>query len=119
MQQRIPWKALVLLITAVILFFALRPSAPQALTGWDKLDHMAAFFVLSVFVRIAWPRLNLAACFGLLALFGGGIELAQWLMGLGRDADVMDWVADLVATIAGLGVGTAIRAAFRPGTIPR
>jgi len=110
MQQRFPWKAFVLLLTAVILWFALRPSAPNmSLFGWDKLDHMAAFFVLSVFARVAWPRMSVLVIFGALALFGGGIEIAQWLMGMGRDADVKDWIADLIATVAGLGCAFILR----------
>jgi VanZ family protein len=38
----------------------------------------------------------------LMLLFGGGIEIAQGAMGLGRDADIMDFVADSVGVVVAL-----------------
>ncbi|MXO60039.1 teicoplanin resistance protein VanZ [Altererythrobacter salegens] len=68
----------------------------------DKLNHMLAFFVLASFAKSLWPRKKLLTIFGLLALYGGLIEVIQWAMGFGRDADWVDFLADVVAICFGL-----------------
>jgi VanZ family protein len=80
---------------------------------WDKAEHALAFFGMSVWFgglvrRTRYPLIALA-----MLLFGGGIEIAQGLMGLGRDADILDFVADAIGiTVAmillylGLGAWT-------------
>jgi VanZ family protein len=78
---------------------------------WDKLEHALAFFGLTFWFgglvrRRAYPLLVLW-----MLLFGAGIEVAQGVMGLGRDADVWDWVADsvgvaLAITLVYLGLGS-------------
>jgi VanZ family protein len=69
---------------------------------WDKAEHSLAFFGLSVWFgglvrRSRYPLLALA-----LALMGGAIEIAQGTMGLGRDMDIMDFVADSVGITVAL-----------------
>lgn len=81
---------------------------------WDKAEHALAFFGMSVWFgglvrRTRYPALAVA-----MLLFGGGIELAQGAMKLGRDEDVMDWVADAVGiamalTLLYLGLGAWAR----------
>lgn len=81
---------------------------------WDKAEHALAFFGMSVWFgglvrRSRYPLVGLA-----MLLFGGGIELAQGLMGLGRDADIRDFVADSVGisvalTLLYLGLGAWAR----------
>lgn len=63
---------------------------------WDKAEHALAFFGMSVWFgglvrRTRYPLIALT-----MLLFGGGIEIAQGLMGWGRDADILDFVADAV-----------------------
>ncbi|BBC72370.1 conserved hypothetical protein [Altererythrobacter sp. B11] len=99
-------KAGFVLLCAVIFWLAVRPGSGAPTLGWDKLDHMAAFLVLAAYARVAWPRGSAVAIVLSLALFGGLIEIAQWQMGWGRDGDVMDWIADVAATLAGLALGT-------------
>ncbi len=74
----------------------------------DKLNHILAFFVLSFMARIAWPRINALVLFVMLALFGGAIEILQFSMGLGRQADWMDFAADVLAILIGTLVGQLI-----------
>jgi len=82
---------------------ALQPgfSHPATLLGRDKLEHAAAFAVLTVLVRMGWPgapRLVLA-----LPLLGYGAAL-EWLQGaqaMGRTASLSDLAADAV----GIGMG--------------
>ena len=61
---------------------------------WDKLEHALAFGGMTFwFGGLGRPaRYPLIAI--LMLLFGGGIEIAQGAMGLGRDEDIMDFVAD-------------------------
>jgi len=71
---------------------------------WDKLEHALAFLGLTLWfcglVRLRFfPVVALA-----MLLFGAGIEVAQGAMGLGRDADVWDWVGDAVGVAAALAL---------------
>ena len=75
------------LLLGIILAISLMPAADApTVFAYDKLNHGLAFFTL-------------------LMIFGGGIELLQWSMGLGRDADWMDFAADIVAIVLGLLAG--------------
>jgi len=81
---------------------------------WDKAEHSLAFFGMSVWFgglvrRGRYPLVGLA-----MLSFGGGIEIAQGLMGWGRDADILDFVADAVGitvalTLLYLGLGAWTR----------
>jgi VanZ family protein len=62
----------------------------------DKLEHAGAYFGMTFwFGGLVGRRRYLILAFWML-LFGAGIEVAQGLMALGRDADVWDFVADAV-----------------------
>lgn len=70
----------------------------------DKLEHATAFFGLTSWFaglvsRRRFPMLALA-----MLVMGAGIEIAQGLMGFGRDCDVHDFVADSVGVWAALMV---------------
>lgn len=70
----------------------------------DKIEHAFAYVLLgfwfaSVIARWDYVYLVLA----LLAL-GGGIEIAQGLMGWGRQADWRDFLADGVGVLIGVGL---------------
>ena len=82
-----------------ITWLALTPSPPQTATlGWDKGNHLAAFFVLAFLSDYAFAdrasRLSLLpwVC---LACYGVGIEVVQWLLQF-RFFELNDIVADLV-----------------------
>ena len=69
---------------------------------WDKAEHALAFFGMSVWFgglarRNRYPLVGLA-----MLLFGGGIEVGQALMGLGRDADIHDFIADAIGITVAL-----------------
>jgi VanZ family protein len=77
---------------------------------WDKLEHALAFGGMTFWFGGLVRRSRYPVVAVLMALFGGGIELAQGAMRLGRDEDIMDFVADsvgisvaLVLLYAGLG----------------
>jgi VanZ family protein len=97
------WFCLGLLIAAVITVMSLVPPRDVPNLGLsDKFEHSFAYFVLafwlaSVIVRrdFFWLAVSLLA-------FGGGIEIAQGLMGLGRQADWFDLLADGVGIVVGV-----------------
>ena len=69
---------------------------------WDKLEHALAFGGMAFwFGSLVRPRQYPLTAL-LMLLFGGGIEVAQGVMGLGRDADIMDFVADSVGVLVAL-----------------
>jgi hypothetical protein len=75
---------------------AVLPQPVELLGTSDKVQHMAAFFVLTSLGSAAYrgaPRLGLLAA---MAGFGGLIELVQMLPMLGRDAEWSDWLADIL-----------------------
>jgi VanZ family protein len=68
------------------------PGAPS-----DKIQHVLAFLTLGALAFLAYPR---SRPFGVgvgLSLFGALIELVQAIPALGRDSDVLDWIADTLA----------------------
>lgn len=69
---------------------------------WDKLNHMIAFFVVTILCRLAYPRLPVLLIALLMAGFGGAIELSQAVPFIHRDAEWNDWFADCGAAIVGL-----------------
>ena len=97
------------LLFGLILALSLVPAedAPTVFAD-DKLNHILAFFTLSMMARWLWPRINFALLFVFLTAFGGAIELLQLAMGFGRDADWMDFAADIVAIALGMLAGSAL-----------
>lgn len=98
------WFCAGLAIAVAIAVVCLMPgsSIPQLKLLSDKVEHALAFGMLafwfgSILVRrdLLWLALALVA-------FGGLIEVAQGLMRLGRDADLLDVVADSVGIVAGM-----------------
>ena len=98
------------LALAVTLVMALLPRPPVGPLGVnDKLQHMAAFAVLSLLAWLAFPRQRLSVLFLTLAAIGGLIEILQMIPALHRDADVKDWIADCLAIAAVLGLCEGLR----------
>lgn len=91
------------------------PHQAPKLFPWDKAEHFAAFYTLTLLAMAAFPRRNLILIAMLLSAFGGLIELVQALPIVGRDCDVRDWVADTIAILAALApiVAAQWRAMFR------
>ena len=82
---------------------ALLPKPPQ-LPGapGDKVQHMVAFFTLGVLAASGWRDRSLLVLFAGLALLGGAIEVFQAIPALHRDADALDWIADMGAAVTAL-----------------
>jgi len=99
------WFCFGLLIAAGITVFSLIPAQDLPSVGVsDKLEHAIAYLLLSFWfasVIARWDYFYLVLA--LLAL-GGGIEIAQGLMGLGRQADWRDLMADGFGILVGVGL---------------
>ena len=82
---------------------ALQPAlpTPPVLLGPDKLEHIAAFLVLTLLARMAWPQ-RVRIMPGLLLSYGVWIEWAQAAQGAGRTASGADIVADLIGITLGV-----------------
>jgi VanZ family protein len=98
------WLAALVAYVAAILP---QQEAPH-LGGSDKLDHMVAFFTVTVLARLAYPRASVIRLFVPIALFGGFIELSQMVPALHRDAEWADWFADMAASAFALLIATPI-----------
>jgi VanZ family protein len=71
---------------------------------WDKFEHGSAFFGMTAWFGGLVRRSRYPLIAFLMVLFGGAIEIAQGIMRLGRDEDVMDFAADTVGVAVALGV---------------
>lgn len=91
------------IVAVVVLGVAMIPgnTGLPALLGWDKLNHLMAFFVLTVFARLGWPNLSKTWLLLMLLSYGVAVEILQTLPLVGRSADIMDVVANAI----GLGLG--------------
>ncbi|WP_244441196.1 hypothetical protein [Mesorhizobium sp. STM 4661] len=69
----------------------------------DKLNHAAAFAVLTALGSLGWPE-HKARLIVLLALTGAAIELLQGMQLIGRDMSMFDWFADCAGMACGLTV---------------
>ena len=68
----------------------------------DKVQHMIAFFTLASFAAAGWRARTVPTLLAWLAGFGAAIELFQMIPALNRDAEWLDWVADMAAALAAL-----------------
>lgn len=99
---------------AVIAWLSLAPSAdlPQGLTFWDKAEHACAYLGLALIGGWAFPERIGRLALGLF-LVGVGVEIAQSLMGLGRQGDPVDAVANTVGIALGIGLAATVQALHR------
>lgn len=100
------WPALIFALAMAVL-----PKPPQ-LPGpdlGDKIQHMLAFFTLTVLAGVGWPRTRLSKAALYLSLVGAGIEVVQAIPALHRDSDWRDWVADSLAIFVALLPVTVFR----------
>ena len=98
----------VLFLVLVLGWFALSPQVIM-MTSSDKQDHVVAFFSLAVATRLAWSATNLKVLFTFFASLTLAIELAQWEMALGRNAELADWLYGISAAMVGLIVAEIVR----------
>ncbi|WP_439632778.1 VanZ family protein [Glycocaulis sp.] len=95
------WLFLVaLLATSVFALWPGNASSPSAL-GWHVVHHLAAFIILTMLARAAWPGLRRVWLFALLWAYGGLIELLQSLPVINRSMSLYDWAVDAAGIMLG------------------
>lgn len=92
----------------------LTPNPPQmnGVLGWDKAEHFIAYFglasmaalVIGLRRRLAWAILGVI-------LLGGALEIMQYFAG--RDAELMDFVANTLGALAGTLAGALFLLLFQ------
>jgi VanZ family protein len=94
---------------AVLLYLCLAPGKDlPEVTLWDKVEHAAAWFVLTAIGLALWPR-RPGRIAGFALAFGALVEVLQAVMPLGRDGDWRDWVADAIGVAAALVIWLVAR----------
>jgi VanZ family protein len=103
LRLRILWWCIGWAIVVYITVSCLEPAryVPN-LHLWDKAEHALAFFGMSVWFGGLVRRSRYGVIAILMLLLGAAIEIAQGAMHLGRDEDIMDWVADAVGVSCAL-----------------
>jgi VanZ family protein len=98
MPPRARW--LFWLALAGVTLLALMPGDEVPIsTGWDKSNHVLAFFVLTLLAGLSWPQARwFVPVLGLIG-YGIGIEAVQHLVG--RDAAIADVFADTIGIAVG------------------
>jgi VanZ family protein len=99
------WFLVGLVLAALTTFTSLLPPSQLPHLGIsDKLQHGVGYALLGFwFASVIARRDYIFILLALIAL-GGGIEIAQGLMGMGRQADLGDFAANAVGAAAGIGI---------------
>ncbi|MDA8627052.1 VanZ family protein [Pseudomonadales bacterium] len=102
-------QVLLVLAIGVILWLALQPSPPISGLQLDKLNHLAAFFVLALLTEYAFPSATISAL-KLAPLLGFGllIEVLQYWVGY----RYFEWL-DVAADGAGIAAFWLVRGALK------
>ena len=110
---RLASSALAILLAGFILVQSLTEAHTSlTVSNMDKVIHLLAYFVLGAATLPALPRLRPLLVWALLSLFGGGIEIMQGMMNLGRTASFFDGLANasgaFLAVLFWLGLSWAL-----------
>lgn len=96
---------------ATVLFLALVPGPLGEIVKSDTERHWLAFLILPALAFVGWPKMGVVKLWLCFATFGASIEVAQWAMNLGRQAQWSDWTHDLIATTISLAIAWIARLA--------
>jgi VanZ family protein len=99
------WWALGWALVLFILYATLAPSmyVPDLHLN-DKVEHATAFFGMTFWFGGLVRRQRLWILGVLMSALGAAIEVAQGTMGLGRDMDIHDWIADSCGVLIALAI---------------
>ena len=76
------------------LLLALGPPAYSPVVVNDKIEHLVGFFVLTLLGIAAFGGRRALGLTLALVSFGAAIEILQMLPFIGRDGEMLDWLAD-------------------------
>jgi VanZ family protein len=99
------WYVVGFLLVAVVLVASLVPTRDlPSVSVNDKIEHFGAYAALALwFGGLTEPRNYYRLSLWLLVM-GGGIEIAQGAMNIGRQAEWNDFFADGAGVVAGLAL---------------
>jgi VanZ family protein len=102
------WPAL-----AVVAWGELTPHPPSlAAEFWDKGEHFTAYFGLALLATLAWGlKRSLVFIWLALVALGGGLEILQYFTG--RDASLLDEIANALGALTGMALACAYLAVPR------
>ena len=109
LRYRRLWVAISAVLLAAVIFASLQPNfGPRVPHNFDKLEHLSAYLVLSLWFTglVARERYWVVVC-GLLAL-GLSIEVLQGVMNIGRSAEALDMLANMVGVLVGLTIALGL-----------
>ena len=105
-------------VAFVIAYLSLIPSQyVPGLQMSDKIKHFLAYGTLAMLVSLALGRDRTIVAFMLCVFYGVGLEIAQHTATTGRDASLLDAVANTLG--AGLGVALSRYLPRPPGLFSR
>jgi VanZ family protein len=104
-----------LFFTAIVALLSLLPSKEMQTIAWfnipnfDKMVHLGMYFILAMLFVYSLENsqhhidLRIAVIVFLMGiLYGGLLEILQYLMHAGRSADWIDFSADCIGSLAGI-----------------
>jgi VanZ family protein len=91
------------------LFLALGPSSLSPVVINDKVEHFVGFLLLMTLGIYAFGTHRMLRLALALAGFGAAIELLQMLPIVGRDGEVLDFVADSLGVLTAMAIVSALR----------
>jgi VanZ family protein len=98
------WWGLGLVLVAVATYYCLVPAdeIPGAFDFNDKINHVLGHGLLAIYFTGLVARPSWWKVFVFLLVFGVAIEFAQYYMGLGRQGDARDVLANCTGAALGL-----------------
>lgn len=92
----------VAVLVSLAVLFAPASDVPSAPPGVDKVVHLSLFLVLGLTARWAGVQRQVAGL--VLLVYAAVSEVLQGTDLVGRDAELLDWVADAVGVLLGLAL---------------
>ncbi len=109
--RRRAWLAASTLLVLLVVVASLTPSETLPMppvSGFDKVEHFVAYAVLAAWFAGLYPRASHPWIALGLATLGFVIEVLQQYMGLGRQGDPRDMLANLAGIAVGLWLGGTV-----------
>jgi VanZ family protein len=105
LRHRGLWIALSVILVAAVTYGSLQPDfGPDVPANFDKVEHFSAYLGLSLWFTGLFARSRYWVVAVALVAFGLAIEAAQDAMQLGRSAEALDMVANVLGVACGLAI---------------